>query len=200
MGYSHGVKWDEDKIKSGIQEVMVTLGISHFPTMEDMDLVTGDFGLSNKIAKTGGVKEWSQRLDIPLRSGHTQTGWVGEEYAKNALETRGFSVEKMPTRHPFDLLIDDVARIDVKFSNGYLSKEGYYMYPFRLEKKMPSCDFYFLIANAEMDKTIYIVPSLLTHQVQICLGKKSMKYEKYIDRYDLIRSYCSAMKNWESSI
>ena len=49
MGYSHGVKWNENKIKSGIQEVMITLGISHFPTMEDMDLVTGDFGLSNKI-------------------------------------------------------------------------------------------------------------------------------------------------------
>ena len=35
MGYSHGVKWNENKIKSGIQEVMITLGISHFPTMED---------------------------------------------------------------------------------------------------------------------------------------------------------------------
>lgn len=199
MGYSHGIKWNEQKVEEGIKSVMQSIGITRMPTLSEMDAVTGNCGLSVQVSRTGGVRKWSLKLKTPLVDGCTQKGWFGELYAKKILEENGFFVEKMTTRHPFDLLVDKIAKIDVKISNGYQTKDGYFMYSFRLEKNVPSCDFYMLIANSDQCKKVYIIPSILTHQIQISIGNTSPKYDKYIDRYDLICSYCNAIKRWEKT-
>lgn len=200
MGYSHGYKWNDQKIEDDIKNVMRSLGIKRMPTLSEMDETTGDHALSVKVSRTGGVKKWALNLSVPLIDGSTQKGWKGEAIAQDILTSKGFRVEKMPTCHPFDLLVDEVVKIDVKLSNGYISKKGYLMYSFRLEKRIPSCDFYMLIANLGQSQKIYIVPSITTHQIQISIGSTSSKYDKYIDRYDLIRSYCNAIKCWGKTV
>lgn len=200
MGYSHGNKWNDQKIEDDIKNVMRSLGIERMPTLAEMDETTGDHGLPVKVSRTGGVKKWALKLGVPLINGCTQKGWEGEAIAQSILESKGFRVEKMPTCHPFDLLVDKVARIDVKLSNGYITKKATLCIRLGLKKRIPSCDFYMLIANLDQSQKIYIVPSITTHQIQISIGGTASKYDEYLYRYDLIRSYCNAIKFWRKTV
>lgn len=62
---------------------------------------------------------------------HTRktTGEIGEEMVEKELRSRGFSVENMNDTdklHPFDLLVDDYLRIEVKTAR--LHKTGYFYF------------------------------------------------------------------------
>jgi hypothetical protein len=95
----------------------------------------------------------------------------------------------MSQNYPFDLLINDLVKIDVKYSNLYHGETGNF-YSFRLAKKYPSCDVYFLIANNDVNQRMfYIIPSKDVMQLQISIGEHDSVYHKYLNRYDYIDKY-----------
>lgn len=135
MGYSHGIKWTDDKIMKEVLSVMKTLNISRFPTKSECNSVTESTDLSNVISKRFGWYKLAEMMGLSIRECETTTGKEFEEVAKNILSENGFVVERMVQNHPFDLLVNETVKIDVKASNLYNGANGDY-YSFSLGYKI----------------------------------------------------------------
>ena len=187
MGYTHGIKWSDELVVSEINKVRNILSIDRMPTRSEIDEVLGNSGLTNRIIKTGGFREWAERLQLNKKLCDSETGYKYEQFAMKLLKEKGYKVEKMSTQHPYDLLIDDSVKVDIKVSNiGYV--EGSRVHTFRLAKKNATCDIYILFAlnyNEEVEKLL-IIPSHKLKITTLCMGQKS-KYNKYIDKWEYIK-------------
>lgn len=159
------------------------------PTRAEIRNFIGDDRLTNKISKTLGYYGWAAKLNLKVQENDTRKGKMGEEFAAALLEARGYSVLQMPQNYPYDLLVNDFVKIDVKFSNLYHGIAGNF-YSFALRKKYPTCDIYLLIANGdEQQKSIYILPSKNAIQTQISIGERTSIYDKYCNRYETIDQF-----------
>ena len=187
MGYSHGIKWTDDKIMKEVLSVMKTLNISRFPTKSECNSVTESTALSNVISKRFGWYKLAEMMGLSIRECETTTGKEFEEVAKNILSEKGFAVERMVQNHPFDLLVNETVKIDVKASNLYNGTNGDY-YSFSLGYKNHSCDFFMLLElNNEEVVKVMIVPSVDVMNIkQISVGVVDSKYHKYTDCYHFI--------------
>lgn len=194
MGYTHGKQWSEEEIKSELAKLIKEKGLSRMLTLREMIISTGGQALSNAVTRSGGVRKWANELNVLLTHSNTRKGWEGEEKAKIILEQEGFTVDRMTARHPFDLLVNDVAKVDVKCAEPHTFKCGAQAYCYHLEKKIPTCDFYMLIANGREKGTVFIVPASNMRQKQISIGMKSSVYDKFVKRFDILRDYCSFVK------
>jgi hypothetical protein len=104
------------------------------------------------------------------------------------LISRGFEVDRMPQNFPYDILVDDSVKIDVKASHLYHGKQGNF-FTFNLEKKYATCDIYVLLTLDDNNNIIntFIVPSkFVIKNTQISIGEYASKYHKYRDRWDYI--------------
>lgn len=192
MGYVSGIRWSEQKIKEEIYKVMNVLDIKRMPSKSEIEKITGDSKLTNAIRRNGGFYNTANRLGLEIKESETKLGTKGEYYIKELLEKKGYKVEKMGVKHPYDLLINSNVKIDVKTAKIYRDPRGTEFYTFNLEKKNPTCDIYILLKLEE--KKIYIIPSKFVKQTQISMGAKS-KYDKYENQWDYIESYDSFYKS-----
>ena len=190
MGYTHGTKWNDEKIKDGIMEVMKKLNIITMPTSVDINKANGNSALSNAIARHGGFEEWANKLGLAQSNCETRLGLKGEYFIKEVLERKGYEVEKMSVKHPYDLLINKSIKVDVKTAKKYISICNSEYYAFNLEKKNPTCDIYILVClNKDGDVSeIYVIPSVKLNQTQVAIGKET-KYECFKDRWDYIEKF-----------
>lgn len=190
MGYTHGTKWNDEKIKDGIMEVMKKLNIITMPTSVDINKANGNSALSNAIARHGGFEEWANKLGLAQSNCETRLGLKGEYFIKEVLERKGYEVEKMSVKHPYDLLINKSIKVDVKTAKKYISICNSEYYAFSLEKKNPTCDIYILVClNKDEDVSeIYVIPSVKLNQTQVAIGKET-KYECFKDRWDYIEKF-----------
>ena len=123
-------------------------------------------------------------------------GRKAEDWAIQLLKSKGFEVEGMPHRHPYDLEVNGW-RVDVKYA-GRLSPPPSLVgrivsqhWTFHVGKTYDDkCDFYFLITEEE---DIFIVPAKAiktgTESIRFCYPSKRPslgKYQKYLNRYDLL--------------
>ncbi len=166
---------------------MAALNIDRMPTSVEIKKVTKNSCLINAIRRHGGFLYWSINIGVEQSECTTRTGLEGELKIKKFLERKGYKVEKMSVKHPYDLLVNDDIKIDVKFSNKYKGKCGEY-FTFNLEKSSPTCDLYIFICHEDGVKKTLIIPSKLLHQTQISVSDKS-KYDIYKDRWDYIEQY-----------
>lgn len=196
MGYTHGTKWNDEKIKDGIMEVMKKLNIITMPTSVDINKSNGNSALSNAIARHGGFEEWANKLGLAQSNCETRLGLKGEYCIKETLESKGYEVGKMSVKHPYDLFVNSCIKVDVKTAKKYISMCNSEYYTFNLEKKNPTCDIYILVCltNNEEVAEIYIIPSVKLNQTQIAIGKET-KYECYKDRWDYIEKFNNFYKN-----
>lgn len=186
MGYSHGTIWTDEKVKDGILKCVKDLNLGRMPSRQELHEYYGDDALTSRIGRSGGYYLWASKLDLPMKDSETQKGKRGEQIAARYLEDRGFKVEHMTTRYPYDLYVNGCVKVDVKISG--LSKFGDSVgFAFNLEKKFPTCDFYLLITDYGSGMDFYIVPSAI-NQTQISMGVLSSVYDKYKNRVDLIES------------
>lgn len=196
MGYTHGTKWSNAQIKDELLNVMNALNINRMPSTSEIRMVTKSSGLQNAIRRHGGYKYWCEELGINIKNSESKTGWDGEMYAINVLLDMGFKVEKMPVKHPYDLLVNDAVKIDVKTgSRFHYSKTNYY-FSFNLEKKNATCDLYVILCKGEgkeLEKTL-IIPSKVLRQTQLCIGVRS-KFDEYKDRWDYIQQFSDFYKS-----
>lgn len=177
--------WTEESIEKGIRGVMSGYCLERMPTKSEIELFYGDSKLSNAIQKRGGFYEWAKRLNISTKDSETKLGIEAEEAVRTRLEMIGFeSVELTPLKYPYDILVNHRVKIDVKISHKYEYEHGSY-YSFGLAKPMQTCDLF--IAIALDDNKTYVIPSsILNNQKQLSIGMTS-KYDKYIDRWDIVQ-------------
>ena len=188
MGYSHGRKWSDELIQQEVLSIMKVLGISRMPTKSECEQVTGNKALTNAISKRFGWYKLAEYMGLEIKNSETTTGKMAEKLAENILIENNFSVERMSQNHPFDLLVDNCVKIDVKASHLYTCENGSY-YSFALGNINHSCDFYMLVELDDNDKVVrvMIVPSVfIMKTTQISTGVNS-KYNIYTNRFDYIK-------------
>ena len=201
MGFSHGSRWDDERIENEVRKTMSILNINYFPTHSEMIKLYGNRSLTCAISKHGGTEYWSKKLNIPIKASETS---FGDKYEKYAIEdifrhTRLNSIQTS-TRHAYDLLVNDCVKVDVKASSVNEGNNGdtqYYSY--HLEKKEPTCDiflFYGINNNGDIDKTLLIPSVALVGQTQIGFTVHESIWDWYRDKWQLIVEYYNFMNKY----
>ena len=198
MGYGHGRKWTDDYTRDSILRVMEHLGINTFPTHSEMKNFYGNSSLTNHISKTGGTRKWAEGLGLPIKQCESELGNDYELFAMKEIQSHvGLSVKQTKPRYPYDLLVDESIKVDVKVSYPFLNNSGSHANTFNLEKKDPTCDlfiFYCLDLDGEISKTL-IIPSCITSGItQIGVGRDS-KWDCYIDKWEYFIEYSLFISN-----
>lgn len=194
MGYTHGNKWNEDKIIEGILGVKNALGVEYMPSKNEMRQITGDKSLCSAMSKYGGYIYFRDLLGLDAKDSCSKTGDENEEYIMNLLKELGFKPRKTPPRHPYDILVNDVLKIDVKSANPTLSKvKNMNEFIFAINNEYPKCDLFIFITQLNDSKEVYLIPSKYVMQSQLGIGETS-KYDCYKNRFDYIEKYINALK------
>ena len=180
--------WTDQKIEEEITSVMNSLNISRMPSSSEIRAVMHNTTLTNAIRRRGGFYGWAEKLELPVKESETKTGDSYEWHAISELKERGFKVERMSVRHPYDLLVNESIKVDVKVSRSYLSRNSL-VNTVGLNKKFATCDLYliFIETAGMLDRTL-IIPGYEVRHKYLNIGKDS-KYNKYIDRWDLFQTY-----------
>lgn len=129
------------------------------------------------------------------KGGHIEIGQAYEEKASKILRSMGIPNKLMPTHHPFDILLDNGIRIDVKKSEFDMSslptqKCASPTYPISNMKYGEDCDFFFVF----VPDAVFIIPSseIQVDRIRICypqMGRKPSKWTQYKDRFDLLSNH-----------
>lgn len=188
-------QWTYEKVVKGIKEVMKTLDIDRMPSRSEIEMVTGNTSLANKVYRTGGYRAWAEELGLSLKECETQKGNDWEFKIMEELLSTGYEVEKMSTKHPYDLLVENFIKIDVKVSSYYKGK-NYQYHTFNLGKTHHNCDIFILVGLDDEGKAVkrLIIPSkFLMGKKQISVGLTS-EYDKFNERCDYIDKYIDFYK------
>jgi hypothetical protein len=180
------MRWTDEKIKDEILWCIELLGIDRMPTSVELTKELGRNDLHLKICRTLTYKGWAEKLNLRRKGSDTLTGEIEEFNTKSNLEKMGFSVEKMSARHPFDLLINNSIKIDIKVSKIHNFK-GYECFVFKTKQNAP-CDLFICIGEFMGNRKIYVIPSKLVHASTLTIGKNS-KYNQFIDRWDYLHKF-----------
>lgn len=197
MGYAHGIRWTDELIQEKVLEVKKALALDRMPSRKECSQYFHDEALVNAISKKIGWYTLANKMGLKIKASETYFGKSQEQEAFELLSAMGFSVRKMAQNFPYDLLVDDSVKIDVKASHLYRGKNGNF-YTFNLEKDYATCDIYLLFAiNDKNDRVMtFIVPSkFVISQCQISIGELKSKYHRFIDRWDYIET---ASSFWDS--
>jgi len=183
------VSMSEKEIKEGILTIKKELGLDRMPSRSEIIAYTKNNSLHNHIVRSKGYRGWAKALSLSIKESETKTGQDFEEEAMNILIEKGFSVEKMPTKHPFDLLINGTVKVDVKSGRAYMLR-GSRCHSFGINKNNGSCDLYMILALDEKDKIerTFIVPSHHLKVTTLSIGENS-KYNRYIGKFSLMSQY-----------
>jgi hypothetical protein len=194
MGRKNETRWTNEFLEQQIKNVMGELQIDRMPTRSEIFSVRFNDPLHNGIVRHGGYDYWAKKLGLLIKNSESKTGWKQEEVAIKLLENKGYSVKAMSHRCPFDIMINDSVKIDVKASKPWVLK-GIRQHTFGINKKNPTCDIYMVFALDDFGGTerLFIIPSIELKLVTMCIGQKS-KYNKFIDRWDFIDKYDSFYK------
>ena len=194
MGYSHGKKWTDGAIKEEVLKIAGNSGI--MPSFKMMDEITGNKGLSVAVSRHGGYKTIAEELGLKIKKSTTTLGRNYEIVCMHEImEKFMLDVEQMTVRHPYDLLVSNAVKIDVKVAKKAKIQNSFY-YSFNLEKKAQTCDIFvfYCIDNEDISK-IYIIPSVvLSGKCQLSVGIKRSIYDKYLNQWHYISDYVEFIK------
>lgn len=198
MGCPNRIVWTDDLIKEKILEVKNGLSLDRMPSRSECIQYFHNTSLVNAISRRNKWYQLADELGLKVKDSETYFGKSQEATAAEILISKGFSVRKMSQNFPYDLLVDDCVKVDVKASHLYHGPNGDF-YTFNLEKDYATCDIYILFALSESDESsIFIVPSkFVIAQNQISMGVLKSKYHRFKDRWD----YISALSDfWAEAI
>jgi hypothetical protein len=159
------------------------------PSRQECVSFYGDHRLANAITRRkGGWYTLAKDLGLSIKDSETYVGKMQEEVACEMLKERGFETERMPQNFPYDILVDNCVKIDVKASRLYRGENGNF-FSFNIEKKYATCDIYILLTlndDGEVTST-FVVPSVFViKNTQISIGERNSKYHCFKDRWDYI--------------
>lgn len=192
MGYTHGTDWTDELIEEKIMEVVNSLQLDHFPTHAEMIEVLGSKGLASKISKHKGTVFWAEKLGLPIKYSETSFGNKFEIQAiSDIFEHTGLHSVQTSVRHPYDLIVDNSVKVDVKVSKEFINNSNSKSFTFNLEKREPTCDIFILycLNDDESYRKVLIIPACsLLGQTQIGVGNES-RWDFYKDRWEFIEQY-----------
>lgn len=192
MGYKHGKKWTDDLIKQEMLRVKEGLELNRMPTRSECVDFSGSHGLSVAVTRRqGGWYQLAKDLGLPIKESETTLGKSYEIKIARVLEGAGHSVKRMSQNFPYDLLVDDFVKVDIKASHLYRGSAGNF-YTFRMGKAYATCDIYILVTLDDKNEILgtYVVPSSsVMNNKQISIGEINSIYHQYKDRWDFIDEY-----------
>lgn len=193
MGYTHGTRWTDERIREGILEVVEAYGLDRMPSASEVKRY--DDNLANAITKRKGWYRLAREMGLPIKESETYFGKCQEEVARQQLVVRGHEVQRMPQNFPYDLLVDDCVKVDVKASRLYCGAEGNF-YSYNLEKPYCTCDIYllYMLNDDRTTRDVLVVPSVhVARHTKISVGETHSKYHKYRDKWGYIDEYSRFM-------
>ena len=202
MGYTHGERWTKERVIAGIREVINALEIDRMPSRHECEEYFGDTRLGNVITKHYGWYKLAEELSLPIKRSETEFGKHCERITADALTSRGFSVVQMAQNFPYDLLVNDCVKVDVKASRLCKGPHGNF-YSFGVGKAYATCDIYILLAvndQGQLSRTMVIPSSIVVDNRQISVGEHNSKYHQFTDRYDLIEKMSVTMQKIANAV
>lgn len=189
MGYTKGIRWTDDLIKERVLEVKTALSLDRMPSRSECVHYFHNESLVNAISRRKKWYQLASELGLKVKDSETYFGKSQEANTAEMLVSLGFSVRKMPQNFPYDLLVDDCVKVDVKASHLYHGPNGDF-YTFNLDKQFATCDIYILFAlGDDCEQRTFVVPSkFVIAQTQISMGVLKSKYHKFENRWDFISS------------
>jgi hypothetical protein len=181
---------------------MTELGLKRMPSRTECVRYFNNSCLASAISRKYGWYNLAKELNIPIKESETRFGKNYETTAAELLQSLGFEVQRMPQNFPYDLLIDNCIKVDVKASKLYRGKIGNF-YTYNLEKPFVTCDFFILFAvtdSREIERTMIVPSCEVISNNQISVGEYKSKYHKYTDRYDLIENASLFWTNMQQTV
>jgi hypothetical protein len=182
------MKWTDELVREEILKSKDRLALDRMPTANELKAI-GRNDLHCKISRTKKYSGWADDLGLELSRCETRLGNNYELTVAKELESMGFKIEQMTTKHPYDILVDGYVKVDVKASNLFKHTNGQEWWTFHLAKENPTCDIYICVALVEGNKVkTFVIPSHLVKMKSINVGKSS-KYNRFEDAYNYIDEY-----------
>lgn len=191
MGYTRGTRWSDELIKEKVLEVKNALGIDRMPSRKECEAYFQDNRLACAVTKRIGWYKLAEEMGFPMKKSETQLGKECEARMADELRARGHKVERMPQNFPYDLLVNECIKVDVKASRLFKGKQGDF-FTFNLEKPFSTCDVYVLCEldeNNSIFMTMVVPSKFVIRNTQISVGVTNSKYHKFIDRWDYINEF-----------
>lgn len=183
-------KWFDDVIEREILKCIDALKLDRMPTANELRGI-GRNDLHTAIQKSKQkYSGWAEHLKLNRKLSETVRGQNREEEIASKIKSLGHEVERMTTKHPYDLLVNGAVKIDVKTGCAY-EMRGSRVHSFGISKKDPTCDIYIVLALDESGEQIertFIIPSHHLKVISLCIGKKSI-YNRFIDQWHYIEEY-----------
>lgn len=189
-------KWTLEKIEEELIDYVKEKKLNRMPSKPEL-IKDGRNDIGNALTRYKGMRYWAERTGLPLKQSETNKGNRYERVTKTLLEEKGHQVKEMTTKYPYDLLVNENVKIDVKVSSpGDL--RGWRCHTFRPSKEYPTCDLYICIALDEKEEIekIYIIPSKFAQVTTLCIGEES-KYKGFIGRWDYVDRYTEFYRSIE---
>lgn len=188
-------KWTDELIESELKKCIDVLKIDRMPTAAEL-IDIGRNDLHCKIGRTKTYSGWAEKLGLKLKSSDTTKGNQYEFHVlKKIKELSGYqlSIEKMTTKHPYDLLINGCVKVDVKVGKAHYHFDNARAHTFRLSKKHATCDIYVCVALDENDQVenYFIIPAAHVPMVTLNMGSES-KYNKYKNNWNFLFAFVGA--------
>lgn len=191
MGYSNGKKWTKELIHQGIKDVMKALDIERMPSNSECVRVTNSNALSVQISRNGGFYGIADELGLKKKSCGTEKSLVIENRLNKMFIDQGHKSKVTSFKCPYDILIDDCLKVEVKHSLGY--SNAYYTCNL-YEGDLKSDILIFVCENEVLGDKTYIIPTHLLHGLkQLSIGKKS-KYNKFINSWSYLDQFLAFYK------
>lgn len=139
-------------------------------------------------------------MGLPIKYSETSFGNRFEiKCISDIFENTGLHSVQTSSRHPYDLLVNNSVKVDVKVSKEFTNNCHTKSFTFNLEKREPTCDIFTLycLEDDESVRKALIIPACsLLGQTQIGVGDKS-KWDFYINRWDFIQQYSEFFDNYK---
>ena len=187
----------KEQVIEELFEVINSLELKRMPTRSEVRDYYGNDSLTNIISKRYTWSGMANELGLESKESETNFGKKHETKAKEHLIGIGYTVDSMPQNFPYDLLVNDCLKIDVKVSKLYKGEKGNF-YSCNLEKQFTTCDIYIVYLISEEQENILIIPSkFVSKNTQISIGENKSKYDVFLNRWDFIEKYIDFFKGVE---
>ncbi len=184
------IKRTKEDIFKELKLIINELKLNRMPSRSEIIECCGDNSLHNAIVRSGGYYKWAEVLNLKIKKSETLMGLNYEQVCAKYLTSKNYKVETTSIKAPYDLLVNNNIRIDVKSGCAY-DLSGNRVHTFGINKKDPTCDIYVLYGlnedGIDIEKT-FIIPSKNLKITTLSVGRQS-KYNKYIDKWDYIDQY-----------
>lgn len=182
-------RWTDELLEAALRPICQELG--HFPSVTELK-ARGRNDVACRVAnRSGGMIAWAKRMGFERVHSDSDTGWEGERTVAAILRNRGFHVkERESQKCPYDLLVSEVIRIDVKTASyaeyDNTRKGGKCTGWFYRIGKDTSCDIVILY---QQDTGIcYIIPWKYCTSSNITITKTGDTYAKFRENFKLLES------------